>query len=551
MLHLSCYAHGIGVDSKRLAHLTVFVKDVIQASANEHPNPETSLAEYCAEAKTFGDISTVLSVTTKAAFLRIAQGTSHMLIDISRGERPLSQLKLLQENVYPTGSSTEESSLEITLVLSPEQHDYAVRFVKIINDRKEKKIQSDPLAPYFLHAPDARTLTVGQAPAPGSEGFPTNHLLHNISRLLWEQTIQERKTAGLAEQAFRAVVVRTPHVNKNMLVVKVGGREDLYPQSGDPCQVSIEGTTFPKSSDEHDIAASAVYKALKDAEPQYDRLVYFNKNCEYVVVDPSPDAGSNNASDHTFRGHCVDCIDLGIPRGYRTMIITHPKIEGAPAPKVGLPYTTLRNEETIAQYVERVDEHELVEVTIKTAISQKTIKTQSFAMNTVGDILRIGSQSSQASVTLSQPRQVPVTSRMTIIPSHWQILVLGVDETSGSPFIANKNRICVGITRRIGALFVIGDVKTAPEVMTAVDKKKNSLRKSDDLESESVKSDVFWMMLNWFRQAWGGLIQTLGVLMTLLVWSLNQRTSIAKTISNEGYLSILLQTLGQIFQPRT
>ena len=120
------------------------------------------------------------------------------------------------------------------------------------------------------------------------------------------------------------------------------------------------------------------------------------------AVDSSPDAGSDNASDHTFRGHCVDCIDLGIPRGYRTMIITHPKIEGAPAPKVGLPYTTLRNEETVAQYVERVDEHELVEVAIKMAISQKTIKAQSFALNAVGDILRIGSQSSPNSAPPSQ-----------------------------------------------------------------------------------------------------------------------------------------------------
>lgn len=24
----------------------------------------------------------------------------------------------------------------------------------------------------------------------------------------------------------------------------------------------------------------------------------------------SPDAGSDNASNHMFRGHCVDCIDL-------------------------------------------------------------------------------------------------------------------------------------------------------------------------------------------------------------------------------------------------
>lgn len=63
-----------------------------------------------------------------------------------------------------------------------------------------------------------------------------------------------------------------------------------------------------------------------------------------------------------------------------TMIITHPRIEGATDPKVGLPYATLM-EETIAQYVERVDENKLVEVTIKMAISQKTLKAQSFALN--------------------------------------------------------------------------------------------------------------------------------------------------------------------------
>ena len=45
------------------------------------------------------------------------------------------------------------------------------------------------------------------------------------------------------------------------------------------------------------------------------------------------------------------------------------------------------------------------------------------------------------------------------------------------------------------------DVDTVPEVMVVAEKNKTSLQKSDDLESESVKSDAFWMMLNWFRQA--------------------------------------------------
>ena len=89
-LRLSCYDHGISIDPNRLAHLTVFVKDVVKASANQHPNSATSLAEYCAEAKIFGSKPAVLSVKTQATFLRIAQGTSHMLIHTLHGERPLS-----------------------------------------------------------------------------------------------------------------------------------------------------------------------------------------------------------------------------------------------------------------------------------------------------------------------------------------------------------------------------------------------------------------------------------------------------------------------------
>jgi hypothetical protein len=39
----------------------------------------------------------------------------------------------------------------------------------------------------------------------------------------------------------------------------------------------------------------------------------------------------------SFSGQYVVCIDLGIPRGYRTMLISHPRIEGASATKMTLP----------------------------------------------------------------------------------------------------------------------------------------------------------------------------------------------------------------------
>ena len=74
--HLLCYAHGIGTDSNRLAHLTV-PRNVVKASANEYPDFETSLAEYCAEAIIFGNKPAVLSVKTQAAFLHRSRHVSH------------------------------------------------------------------------------------------------------------------------------------------------------------------------------------------------------------------------------------------------------------------------------------------------------------------------------------------------------------------------------------------------------------------------------------------------------------------------------------------
>lgn len=74
--HLLCYAHGIGTDSNRLAHLTV-PRNVVKASANEYPDSETSLAEYCVEVIIFSNKPAVLSVKTQAAFLHRSRHVSH------------------------------------------------------------------------------------------------------------------------------------------------------------------------------------------------------------------------------------------------------------------------------------------------------------------------------------------------------------------------------------------------------------------------------------------------------------------------------------------
>ncbi|KAM0423341.1 hypothetical protein ACHAPD_001813 [Fusarium lateritium] len=70
----------------------------------------------------------------------------------------------------------------------------------------------------------------------------------------------------MTTQVFRAAIIQTPQRDKDLLSVKADGSEDLYRQSGDPCNVTIGGVMLEKTSAEHDEAALAVYKALKDAD---------------------------------------------------------------------------------------------------------------------------------------------------------------------------------------------------------------------------------------------------------------------------------------------
>jgi hypothetical protein len=78
------------------------------------------------------------------------------------------------------------------------------------------------------------------------------------------------------------------------------------------------------------------------------------------------------------------------------------------------------------------------------------------------------------------------------------VLVLCVTSETGPLFIANGNRICVGITRQIGALFVIGDIDTAPPDTGS--KENNQVQEGDDGEADLIKSKVFQHFLQYFRE---------------------------------------------------
>jgi hypothetical protein len=191
---------------------------------------------------------------------------------------------------------------------------------------------------------------------------------------------------------------------------------------------------FEKTSDEHDEAAGYIFEAPQAADGLREPPAHFNHACHNLLARPllqseyepfcqnqreldetnhlnykarvlsmykqnphlfshvtattAVDTSANDADNadgndpkRSFKGHCVDCIDWGIPHGYRTTIITHPKVKGASAAKAILRYTLFNEKESLAEYVERIGEDALVEIGIKMTDSVKTIKAQSFTIN--------------------------------------------------------------------------------------------------------------------------------------------------------------------------
>ncbi|KAF4970728.1 hypothetical protein FSARC_2285 [Fusarium sarcochroum] len=79
------------------------------------------------------------------------------------------------------------------------------------------------------------------------------------------------------------------------------------------------------------------------------------------------------------------------------------------------------------------------------------------------------------------------------------VLVLVVTQDTGPQFVANRHRICVGITRHIGALFVVGDIDIVPAGAPAAVLNRAEDHEGDEGEVESVKADIFGNFLQYFR----------------------------------------------------
>ncbi|KAL2694142.1 hypothetical protein Neosp_000714 [[Neocosmospora] mangrovei] len=145
-------------------------------------------------------------------------------------------------------------SLRKTMDIDSEQHIglyFPSRILEDINAtsniiRGQAKLDAklDPLARFFTHAPVAKTLTIGQLPAPGEDGFPDTevaarvlyfvtdrqYLLYNVAGAYYDEHLQWQSIAALKSEKMPAFFVSLPHMTRDrsfLCLIDPAGHECL------------------------------------------------------------------------------------------------------------------------------------------------------------------------------------------------------------------------------------------------------------------------------------------------------------------------------------
>ncbi|CAF3517606.1 hypothetical protein FGSG_10263 [Fusarium graminearum PH-1] len=185
---------------------------------------------------------------------------------------------------------------------------------------------------------------------------PPQHLIHNICSIIWEQFIQEKVADQMSHKEFR---------DMDALIVKVGCQMDLFPQVGETCTVTIANAVFePRSAPVDQTPAFETFFQL--LLKSFSRKKHPSDDDEHVDED----------SKKSFRGSVRDVTDRNIPPEYRVIAIRHPR-----GFNVYLPYVELNGSESLADYLSRVEDEDLKNITLKTGVSNKTLEAQSLTMN--------------------------------------------------------------------------------------------------------------------------------------------------------------------------
>jgi len=159
---------------------------------------------------------------------------------------------------------------------------------------------------------------------------------------------------------YKTIIIKLLQPNKDLLIVKAKGREDVFPQSGDPCDIKIENATvtatlritkrrftryiglsedlcwrqIPLSTSmtiafsyfvaRQKILSSRFRLAESDhsGNEQYKkriRTLYKQETELFRQLDsvPIPTPMNDTKTEYPFRGHCIDSANQEIPHGFR------------------------------------------------------------------------------------------------------------------------------------------------------------------------------------------------------------------------------------------
>ncbi|KAL6356469.1 hypothetical protein LRP88_10066 [Fusarium phalaenopsidis] len=167
-----------------------------------------------------------------------------------------------------------------------------------IRAQTELDAKLDPLARFFTHAPDVKTLTIEQLPAPGEDGFPDTevaarvlqfatddqYLLYNVAGAYYDEYLEWMVIYKFNSQKLSAFFISLPHVAHDrsfLCLVDPAGQDVSPPQNGERCKTFISNVKIPTSKNllkEHGHRLAGV---ITESLAERHRLSYVNKEADY------------------------------------------------------------------------------------------------------------------------------------------------------------------------------------------------------------------------------------------------------------------------------
>ncbi|KAF5022227.1 hypothetical protein F66182_5742 [Fusarium sp. NRRL 66182] len=250
-LRYEFHAHDLGLENDYLCHILVYACHATPARALKVDDPQSAIAPYCKDAKVVADELMSLSIEAQHATLVLPPSTKQKLRSFSHGGAILvGHLKALQKAM---NEAKENGAFVFNMLFAPGTEESVACLASLLNDRIEKDTVETPLLPYFEHSPQVRTLTFGQCPPPGSQGFPTNmhgvrisafahkdqHLLYNMCGSRYDSNLQWAGAELMEETTLTGYSLYVPHTHGRRVVtfVDAGGQDLILPTHGEPCKM--------------------------------------------------------------------------------------------------------------------------------------------------------------------------------------------------------------------------------------------------------------------------------------------------------------------------